>query len=189
VGKRLFASGVIAASEDVFYLTAGELRESLATLPAVGRQALAEQRRAEIDYFHAISPPMALGMQPQQPTTSGQRSTSEGWLGKRSQLLRGHAGSPGVAQGPARVVRSLSEAGKLEPGDILVAESLSSSWTPLFAVAAGVVTDTGGILGHAAVVAREYGIPAVLGTEVGTSSIRDGQVVELDGNQGIVRIS
>jgi pyruvate,water dikinase len=74
------------------------------------------------------------------------------------------------------------------PGDILVAETLSSSWTPPFAVVAGVVTDTGGILGHAAVVAREYGIPAVLGTDLGTSSIRDGQLVEVDGSQGIVRI-
>jgi pyruvate,water dikinase len=86
------------------------------------------------------------------------------------------------------VVRSLAEAGSVAPGDVLVAETLSSSWTPLFAVVAGVVTDTGGILGHAAVVAREYGIPAVLGTNVGTASIREGQVVELDGYRGIVRI-
>jgi pyruvate,water dikinase len=76
----------------------------------------------------------------------------------------------------------------MAPGDILVAETLSSAWTPLFAVVAGVVTDTGGVLGHAAVVAREYGIPAVLGTDVGTVTIQEGQLIELDGYQGIVRI-
>jgi pyruvate,water dikinase len=192
VGKRLFAAGVIAASEDVFYLTVSELREILAQLPrppAIRRQGLVEQRRTEVEHFRTITPPKALGTQPRHLPTLEKRLTSEGQPGKGSWLLRGLAGSPGQARGPARVVRSLAEADNVTPGDILVAETLSSSWTPLFAVVAGVVTDTGGILGHAAVVAREYGIPAVLGTEIGTSSIRDGQLVELDGNQGIVRIS
>jgi pyruvate,water dikinase len=188
LGKRLTTAGAIAAGEDVFYLAVSELRDTLQELSASGRQELIEQRRADVDHFRAITPPEALGTRPEQPALPGQRLTSEGQAGKGPWLLRGHAGSPGVARGPARVVRSLAEAGKLAPGDILVAETLSSSWTPLFAVVAGVVTDTGGILGHAAVVAREYGIPAVLGTDGGTASIRDGQLVELDGYQGIVRI-
>jgi pyruvate,water dikinase len=189
VGKRLAAAGAIAASEDVFYLAVSELRDTLAARPATGRRGLVEQRRAEVDHFRAIMPPEALGTRREQPVALGQRVTAEGQPGRGPWLLRGHAGSPGIARGPARVVRSLGEASRLAPGDILVAETLSSSWTPHFAVVAGVVTDTGGILGHAAVVAREYGIPAVLGTDVGTSSIRDGQLIELDGYQGIVRIS
>jgi phosphohistidine swiveling domain-containing protein len=191
LGKRLSAAGAIAELEDVFYLAVSELRETLTEIPkppTIGRQEVVEQRRAEVEHFRAILPPEALGTRPEQPATPGQRVTSEGQPGKGPWLLRGNAGSPGIARGPARVVRSLGQAGKLAPGDILVAETLSSSWTPLFAVVAGVVTDTGGVLGHAAVVAREYGIPAVLGTDVGTSSIRDGQLVELNGYQGIVRM-
>jgi pyruvate,water dikinase len=192
VGKRLSTAGVIGHQEDVFYLTISELREILTEIPsppAMRRQGLVEQRRAEVEHFRAIAPPAALGTRPRQLPTQAKRLTSEGQLGKGSWLLRGQPGSPGRARGHARVVRSLAEADNVKPGDIMVAETLSSSWTPLFAVVAGVVTDTGGILGHAAVVAREYGIPAVLGTDVGTSSIRDGQLLELDGDQGIVRIS
>lgn len=192
LGKRLSTASVIGPQEDVFYLTVSELREILTEIPtdpSIGRQGLVEQRRAEVEHFRAITPPEALGTRSKQPTTSGQRLTSEGQPGMGPWLLRGQAGSPGVVRGPARVVRSLTEASNLEPGDILVAETLSSSWTPLFAVVAGVVTDTGGILGHAAIVAREYGIPAVLGTSVATASIRDGQFVDLDGYQGTVRIS
>ena len=84
------------------------------------------------------------------------------------------------------MVGSLDEADKLGVGEILVAETTSPSWTPLFATAAGIVTDTGGMLSHCAVVAREYGIPAVVGTGVATSRIRDGQIIEVDGDAGRV---
>lgn len=84
--------------------------------------------------------------------------------------------------------RTVAEAGKVQKGDILVAQSTQPAWTPLFAIAAAVVTDTGGILSHAAVVAREYGIPAVLGTGTVTRTLHDGQLVEVDGTAGVVRI-
>ena len=103
-------------------------------------------------------------------------------------VLQGNAGSPGTARGPARVICSLAEAAKLQPGDILVAETTAPPWTPLFASAAAVVTDTGGILSHCAVIAREYGIPAVVGTGTATAMIQDGQTVEVDGQAGTVRI-
>ena len=86
------------------------------------------------------------------------------------------------------MVRSLSEAGKLRRGDVLVAPSTAPSWTPLFATVAAVVTDTGGVLSHCAVVAREYGVPAVVGTGRATTTIRDGQILEVDGDAGLVRI-
>jgi len=102
--------------------------------------------------------------------------------------LLGAAGSRGFARGTARVIKNIKEATRLEPGDILVAETTAAPWTPLFATAAALVTETGGILSHCAVVAREYGIPAVVGTGSATTIIRDGQLLEVDGGSGIVRI-
>ena len=85
-------------------------------------------------------------------------------------------------------MRSLAEAGRLRPGDVLVAETTAPPWTPLFATAAAIVTDTGGVLSHCAVVAREYGLPAVVGTGAATASIEDGRLVEVDGDAGLVRL-
>jgi phosphoenolpyruvate synthase/pyruvate phosphate dikinase len=104
-------------------------------------------------------------------------------------VVAGHAGSPGVVRGTARVIRSLTEAGRLQYGEILVAEATLPEWTPLFATAAAVVTDIGGILSHSAVVAREYCIPAVVGTGIATATIRDGQLIEVDGTHGMVRLA
>jgi pyruvate,water dikinase len=102
--------------------------------------------------------------------------------------VKGLPGSAGVVRGTARVIHSLTEAGKLQPGDVLVTESTEPPWTPLFATAAAIVTDTGGVLSHSAVVAREYRIPAVVGTVHATSTFRDGQLLEVDGNAGVVRV-
>ena len=103
--------------------------------------------------------------------------------------LRGVAGSPGTATGPVRVVRSVEEFGSLRPGEVLVATITSPVWTPLFAVAAAVVTEIGGVLSHGAIVAREYGIPAVLGVADATRALSDGQVVTVDGAAGTVTLS
>jgi pyruvate,water dikinase len=86
------------------------------------------------------------------------------------------------------VLRSLTEAARLQPGDVLVAPATEPPWTPLFATAAAVVTDNGGVLSHTAVVAREFRIPAVVGTGRATSTFQDGQLIEVDGNAGIVRV-
>jgi pyruvate,water dikinase len=86
------------------------------------------------------------------------------------------------------VVRSLSEAHRVRVGDILVAVATMPAWTTLFATVAAVVTDVGGVTSHCAVVAREYGIPAVVGTTLATSVVRDGQLLEVDGQAGTVRI-
>ena len=102
--------------------------------------------------------------------------------------LKGHASSAGRVRGTARIIRSLAEADRLGRGEILVSETTAPPWTPLFAVAAAVVTDAGGVLSHCAVVAREYGIPAVVGAGTATQRIADGQLIEVDGDAGIVRI-
>jgi pyruvate,water dikinase len=103
-------------------------------------------------------------------------------------LVKGNGASSGIVRGSARVIRTLAEATQLQPGDILVAEATMPPWTPYFSIVAAIVTDTGGILCHAAVMAREMGIPAVVGTRVGTTKIRDGQMVEVDGGAGTVRV-
>jgi phosphoenolpyruvate synthase/pyruvate phosphate dikinase len=102
--------------------------------------------------------------------------------------IRGSRGSPGKASGPAQVLQSLADARRLQPRGVLVVDTTAPPWTPLFATAAAVVSDTGGILSHCAVIAREYGIPAVVGTGNATSRITDGQQIEVDGDAGIVRL-
>ena len=102
--------------------------------------------------------------------------------------VTGYPASNGIVTGVAKVVMTLDEADKLEPGDILVCRMTMPAWTPLFGVVGAVVSDSGGPLSHCAIVAREYGIPCVAGTQVGTSLIKDGMKVRVDGSTGIVQI-
>ena len=102
--------------------------------------------------------------------------------------LAGLPASPGRASGPARVIRTPEEFDRLQPGEVLIAPVTTPAWTPLFTRAAAVVTDTGSPLAHASLAAREYGIPAVVGTSDATARLRDGQVVMVDGNTGWVEV-
>lgn len=103
-------------------------------------------------------------------------------------VINGIAASPGTFRGTAKVVRSLTEASKLQRGDIMVCEMTLPPWTPLFATVGAVVTDTGGVLSHSAVIAREYRLPCVVGTMNGTAVIKDGMTLTVDGSRGIVCI-
>ena len=140
-----------------------------------------------MERFRAMTPPDVLGAR---PTTRTPREAIRVGMDSSGPLtrLRGHPCSAGTVRGIARIVSSLSQAGTLQPGDVLVTEQLSPSWTPLFATASAVVAERGGVLSHAAVVAREYGIPAVLGVGAATSVIHDGQVVEVDGAAGTISV-
>jgi pyruvate,water dikinase len=102
--------------------------------------------------------------------------------------LNGFAGSPGLVEGAARVILHAEQLGQLEPGDILVAPTTSPSWTPVFGMIAAAVLDTGGIMSHAAIIAREYGLPAVVGTGTATKRIRTGDRLRVDGGNGRVTI-
>jgi phosphoenolpyruvate synthase/pyruvate phosphate dikinase len=103
--------------------------------------------------------------------------------------IRGAGTSPGRVTGAARVLYGPEDFDQMRPGDILVAMITTPAWTPLFARAAAIVTDVGGPLSHGSIVAREYGIPAVMGTGVATKRIRSGQVVTVDGSEGMVILS
>jgi pyruvate,water dikinase len=102
--------------------------------------------------------------------------------------VTGIGASKGVVTAIARVIMNLSDADKLGPGEVLVCPSTAPPWTPLFAIAGAVVTDSGGVLSHSAIAAREYAIPAVVGTQVGTQRIPDGSTVTVDGAAGTVRL-
>lgn len=103
-----------------------------------------------------------------------------------SKEIKGISGSNGLAEGPVKIITKVEDFKKLEQGDILVCQYTDPAWTPLFGIATAVVSDTGGPLSHAAIVAREYEIPAVLGTKIGTSSLKDGDIVVVDGTEGTV---
>ncbi|MBV8854403.1 MAG: phosphoenolpyruvate synthase, partial [Sinobacteraceae bacterium] len=102
--------------------------------------------------------------------------------------IRGFAASNGVVEGPARIVRSVQEISRLRSGDILVCQVTNPTWAPIFDKIAGAVSDIGGSMSHAAIVAREYGLPAVVGTGNATARIRDGQRIRVDGGRGIVTL-
>jgi pyruvate,water dikinase len=195
LGARLALSGALDAQSDVFYLRPDELRMTAAALPAIVQRNPVAERRASVARAGLVMAPRTLGTVPDGPPPGDPVALAVGKffgapppLTTEPGVLCGHPGSPGRASGPAKVIRSLAEAATLRPGDVLVAESTAPSWTPLFATVAAVVTDTGGVLSHCAVVAREYGVPAVVGTATATELIRDGQTLEVDGDAGLVRI-
>ena len=195
VGRRLADAGAIAVAADVVYLTLDEVREALEGRPARNAPTLVAARKAEMEHFRTITPPPTIGSAPPEAEDDDPLSRAMAkFMGgappttMEPGVVRGIAGSPGTVRGIARVVLSLADAGKLQPGDILVTEYTGPWWTPLFGVAGGLVTDFGGILSHCAVVAREFGIPAVVGTGSATTTLVDGQRIEVDGDQGIVRI-
>lgn len=187
VGRRLAASGLLAEVDDVFLLTWSELRAALADGGELA--PLVEARRDEMRRFAHVDPPEHVGAPPDAAASAGNDLAGRPPAETREpDVVTGNAASRGVARGHARVVRDLNDAGALQPGEVLVATTTSQPWTPLFGIAAALVTDTGGVLSHTAVVAREYGLPAVVGTRIGTRRLRDGMLLEVDGDRGTVRI-
>jgi len=182
-GRRLVASGALADANDVFYLRGLELLSTLRG-DIKDAQSIADNCKSEMARWSQVKPPQHIGAPP--PDDDDQQLGP--LVEPGPQELGGNGASGGVARGPARVLMTLAEADRLRPGDVLVARTTMPAWTPLFAVASAIVTETGGMLSHAAIVAREYGLPAVLNVVDATKQIRDGQLVEVDGSRGIVRI-
>ena len=112
----------------------------------------------------------------------------EGKVTEVQKTIKGFPGAPGVSEGPARVIAGHEDLPTLKTGDILVCPHTSPAWTPIFSKIKGVVTDSGGVLKDASITAREYGIPAVVGTSVATTSIKDGDIIRVNGNEGLVEI-
>ncbi|MEW5530692.1 rifamycin-inactivating phosphotransferase [Streptomyces virginiae] len=178
--ERLVWAGALAEREDVFYLTFQELHEVVrSNRPADAR--LVQQRKEDFRAHHALTPPRVL-------TSDGEALTG---AYRRDDVpagaLAGVPVSAGTVEGRARVVLDMAEA-DLEAGDILVTAFTDPSWSPLFVGIAGLVTEVGGLMTHGAVIAREYGLPAVVGVEGATRLIRDGQRIRVHGTDGYVEI-
>ena len=177
--ERLVQGGVLHDEEDIFWLTFQELHDVVRT-NQVDHQ-LIHQRQDAFQSYLALTPPRVL--------TSAGESVAGAY--RRDDLpegaLVGLGVSVGTIEGRARVIHDMAEA-DLEPGDILVTAHTDPSWSPLFVAIAGLVTEVGGQMTHGAVVAREYGLPAVVGVEQATQRIRDGQRIRVHGTDGYVEI-
>jgi pyruvate,water dikinase len=209
-GALLSSHGFFPDAEDVFQLTHYELESAIIDLmnawstgspprgPALW-PAIAAERRAAIAEWAKHDTPPALGPVPDVIDDPAivmlwgiTRESLDAWLNADgdadSNEIRGFAASSGVAEGPARVVKSVEEIARLRKGDILVCQVTNPTWAPIFQKIAGAVSDIGGSMSHAAIVAREYGLPAVVGTGTATSRIKDGQRIRVDGGRGVVTI-
>jgi rifampicin phosphotransferase len=190
LGRRSVARGTLARTEDIFHLERADIVEAM---NGVDKKEVAAQRRADLQRFAGIVPPPFIGPPPP-PSDDPVVDVIVRFFGlpvepnADPRVINGVAASPGTVTAKAKVVRSLAEASKLLAGDVLVCEMTLPPWTPLFSTASAVVADTGGILSHCAIVARETRIPCVVGTMTGTSLIKDGQTITVDGSRGIVRI-
>jgi phosphohistidine swiveling domain-containing protein len=185
VGERLVPAGVIDGPEDILYLDRTEVSEVVRE--PRDRRTLIAERRARHEGQRAMRPPATIG-KPPVPRAEADRFDGARYAATDDGTLRGTGASGGVVRGVARVMNGPSDFWKLTPGDVIVAPSSNPSWVPLFTVAGGALMNTGGVMCHAAVVAREVGLPAVVGLGDATTRIPDGALVELDGTTGLVRI-
>ncbi len=190
VGRRLTAEGVLNDPGDAFMLSTSEAQDAILRLNRSWVSLVAE-RKAQLEHWSKVVPPTFIGTKPAEEIR--QDITDRFWgldkePSKNPKVITGHGASRGTVTAPAKVVRHLGESDKLEPGDILVCEMTMPPWTPLFSIVSAVVADSGGVLSHCAIVAREYGIPCVVGTRIGTQRIKDGQILTVDGTRGIARL-
>ncbi len=209
-GGLLHRTGVLADDEDVFHLHHTEIDQALSDVMlawAAGGQALGgrhfqpivAERKRLLGVLRDWSPPPALGPMPEALNDPAVRmlwgvtaQTLEAWSqasdAADSREIHGYAASSGIAEGVARVLRDVNEIGQIQAGEILVCPVTAPSWGPIFGKIAATVSDIGGTMSHAAIIAREYGMPAVVGTGQGTKRIKTGQRVRVDGDRGVVRI-
>jgi rifampicin phosphotransferase len=181
IGRRLQQAGVINEPGDVYWLRRKEIEDG------VGKLADQVEQRKQVWRGQLRATP------PQLLPKGGWGDMFRNWMPAASEeqtgdLIKGTGASAGTITAPARVLGGPQDFGSMQPGDVLVASITTPAWTSLFAMASAVVTDIGGPLSHSSIVAREYGIPAVLGTAVATRRIRSGQLIKVDGDAGTVRL-
>jgi len=187
LGRRLVRAGTFGSPDDVFYLTSKDLMEAIMAraddraLPELGQKA-ADQRALR-----------ALRFRMKQPQTIPEQKDDSKWATQRqneedSNTLRGFAVSPGTVSAEVSLIMSPNDFDKMKPGTILVCPLTTPAWTQLFPHAVGLVTDIGSILAHGSIVAREYGIPAVLGVGDVTQRVKSGQRITIDGDRGTVTV-
>ncbi|HEV7174131.1 MAG TPA: PEP-utilizing enzyme [Solirubrobacteraceae bacterium] len=207
-GALLAEHEFLEDGEDIFHLTRHEVASAFDELVltwATGGRALGPahwppivaRRKQILERLSEWTPPPALGVTPEAVTDpmtimlwGVTTERVQEWARQQDggHVLNGAAASPGVVEGPARVVRSVDQVADIRDGEILVCGSTSPAWAPIFSKITATVTDVGGVMSHAAIVCREYGLPAVVGTGRATSQIRTGQMIRVDGTAGTVTL-
>lgn len=187
-GRRLLSEGRLAALDDVWMIRRDDLRTAITDRGPLDH--LVRTAREDLARGLGEGPRPYLGEPPAQVE---RHAVLEKFYGSAAgaatgRSLRGTGASNGVGEGPARVARDERDFGRVRSGDVLVATTTTPAWTPLFPSLAGLVTESGGILSHAAIVAREYGVPTVVGVDGATRAIPDGARVRVDGGSGEVRL-
>ena len=190
-GRRLASEGRLRDRDDVWMLRREELRAAIDERWHADRIAgVVTERRAELAAGRREGPQPYLG---EEPPPVERHAVLAKFYGTPSSVAAngevvGIGASPGSARGPARVVAAAQDFARVQPGDVLVTTTTTPAWTPLFPSISALVTETGGVLSHAAIVAREYGVPAVVGADGATHLLPDGAIVEVDGTTGRVRV-
>lgn len=193
IGKKLVEAGALDDPEDIVFLKYNELRYLIGDLEGFDARSIVTQRKAERAEAEKIKPKDWIGTatesQLEFPYLSlwgfpDRLDIEQGGV----ETVTGIGASPGVVEGTAKVVSSIDEFDEVKKGDVLVCQMTNPAWTPLFAMISAIVTDAGGTVSHPAVMAREFGIPAVIGCSVGTSRIKSGDRVRVDGSSGVVEV-
>lgn len=181
LGRRWTAQGRLAAADDIFFLQIEELCRGIGK-PTTNLPAIIAERRAVHERNQRITPPSIIigRFDPE--------SLNAEAVDYSTQILHGLGVSAGVIAGRARVILRTDTDEIVQPGEILVAPFTDPGWTPFFLGAAGIVVDQGGMLSHGSIIAREYGIPAVVNVGPATQIIRTGQLLEVDADHGIVKL-
>ena len=194
IGRKLVELGVIEAADDVIFLRYNELRYLIGDQAALDARSLVEERRAEREKSYELRPPAWVGTATESQlafpylTNWGFPEKFHRKAGEAADRVSGIGGSPGVVEGVARVVLREDQFDEVRAGDILVCHMTNPAWVVLFTKIAGLVTDAGGLTAHPAVLSREFGIPAVVGTQDGTGRISTGDRIRVDGSAGVVEI-
>jgi phosphohistidine swiveling domain-containing protein len=194
IGLKLVEAGAVDDAEDVVYLHYNELRLLTADPSAFDARSLVGERRDERERQALIRPPEWIGTATEEAlafpylTLWGFPEKFHRGAPEKVDEVHGLGASPGVAEGPARQVASLEEFDQVQSGEILVCQMTNPAWVVLFTKIAGLVTDAGGVASHPAVVAREFGIPAVVGTSIATERIPTGARVRVNGTSGVVEV-
>jgi rifampicin phosphotransferase len=177
--ERLKLAGVLREAQDIFYLTLHEFHDVVRDQEV--DEELISQRKDAFNSYLSLTPPRVLTSEGEVLAGSYRRDDLP------AGALVGLPVSAGAVEGRARVILDIAQA-DLEPGDILVTKYTDPSWTPLFVTIGGLITEVGGLMTHGAVIAREYGLPAVVGVERATQLIRDGQRIRVHGTDGYVEV-
>jgi pyruvate,water dikinase len=192
LGQRFVTGGAIREAGNIFWLEKGEIETTISAMK--GRQVLSdfskvvEKRKLFWKKAKNSTPPPMIPLKKTYMGINVSLWLPEAEGTQNGSTLKGVAASAGKVTAPARILHGPQDFDQMQPGEVLVAPITTPAWTPLFAMASAVVTDIGGPLSHGSIVAREYGIPAVMGTGVATKRIRNGQMITVDGGSGVVII-